>query len=149
MQRLAGRGWFERVDPVVGEEPLSVSLGLGQHAGQVRQAGAGHGHREAQPVRLVGRPGHGGDVGQRELLGLVDQQEDSGAQAGGGLAQVDQQLGQVQLEIPRVGPARFGIDGDPEAHGPVGRRLQRERLEHPQRFAEPVRGLVPQRGGPQ
>ena len=84
------------------------------------------------------------------VLHLVDEQGDADAQVGGDRGGVGEQLGQVDLEVARVGPAAGGGHVDAELgadRGSLGRLrvAQRERLEHAEEVVDPVRRAVPGR----
>ena len=92
---------------------------------------------------LVAGAGDPGEVGALQILHLVDEQRDPDLELGGRLTDVDEQLGQVGLQVAGVGAAAFGLDVDADGEAPVRRRAQREGLEHAQRAFEAVPPLSP------
>jgi hypothetical protein len=88
------------------------------------------------------------DVVRLQVLDLVDEQRDAGADVRGQLGDVGEQLDEVDLDVPGVGPPLRG--GHVDARLPPVAQLgvglvgpQRERLQHPEHLFDPVRRPVP------
>jgi hypothetical protein len=71
----------------------------------VRQAGTDDDHRQPGLAELVAGGAEGGDVVGSEVLHLVDEDPDALADVGREPADVGEQLDEVDLDVPRVGPA--------------------------------------------
>src|SRR5690606_28723975 len=97
--------------------------------------------RAAALRQVVAGGAERGEVIRVELLHLVDEQGDAGAQVGGDGGGVGEELGQVGADVAGVGPAadRDRVDArvPPLARGGAGAG---ERLEHAQHVLDPVRG---------
>ncbi len=98
------------------------------------QAGADHDEGRGVLAQFVTRPADRGDVPRAEVLHLVDEQRDAHPHVAGEPGGVDQQLDEIDLEVPGVGAPLDGGGVDaglpPFAHALVRGRPQRERLQH-------------------
>jgi hypothetical protein len=113
----------------------------------VRQARADDDERRARLRELVARRAQRRDVVHLEVLHLVDEQGDADADVGGELGHHPEQLDEVDLDVPGVGPAgaHRGVDAGLPAvlELRVGRGgPQRERLEDAEGLLDAVRGAV-------
>ena len=111
-QRQVGGLPVQPVDPHVAEQALGIALAGRQHGRQVRQAGADHDQRPAGLGELVARRAQRGHVGRRNVLHLVDEQRDPDPEVGRHRRGVGQQLGQVDLQVARIGAAADRGDVD-------------------------------------
>jgi hypothetical protein len=93
----------------------------------VRQSGADHDERRALLGQLVAGRAQRRDIVGQQVLHLVDEDRDALAGVGGQSRDIAQQLDQVDLDVPRVGP--------PADHRHVDARLPPRR-----RLAGPLRG---------
>ena len=117
--------------------------------GRCGRPGAHHDQRPVALRQLVAGRAQRRDVRGLHVLHLVDEQRDPDAEVSGHRGGVGQQLGQVDLQVARVGPAAHGRDvdaqlGDDRALGAAG-VAGGERLEHAQEVIDPVRRPVPGR----
>jgi hypothetical protein len=114
----------------------------------VREARAHHHERRTRLGQLVARRAQRRDVVGHDVLHLVDQQRDAGADVLCQLRDVGEQLHQVDLDVTGVGAAlgRRHVDARlpavPQLR--VARRSpQGERLQHAQHLLHPVRRTMP------
>jgi hypothetical protein len=108
-QRPVGGLPVEPVDAQVPEQPLRVALRRAEHRGQVGETRADDDQRRALLGQLVAGGADRGHVVGLHVLHLVDEQRDPAADVGGHPGGVAEQLDQVDLHVPGVGPpARRG-----------------------------------------
>ena len=104
----------QRADGADAEQALGVRAGLRQHPPDRRQAGAADDDRQALLVDAVGGADERAELLRRHLVQLVDQQRGADPLLLGPLPQGHEQLGQVGLEVTRVGDAGLGLELEPE-----------------------------------
>ena len=121
----------------------------------MRQSRAHDDERRAELGQLVAGGAERGDVLGADVLHLVDEDGDAGADVGGDRRRVAEQLDQVDLDVAGVGASAAGrhVDAGLPAVAQLGRRAAapggsgalRERLEYAEERVDPVRGAVPGR----
>ena len=121
----------------------------------MRQSGADDDQRRARLRQLMAGRAERGDVVGLQVLDLVDEQCDAGADVRGQLGDVGEQLDEVDLDVAGVGASLRGRDVDARLPSVPQLRVglvgpERERLEHAEHFLDPVRrpvshGQVPDR----
>jgi hypothetical protein len=82
-------------------------------------------------------------------LHLVHQQQDADPEITGGIAQVESELAQIDLQVTGIRPTPARFDVDPQGQAAIWRDLEREGFERAESPAEPVTQTEPSGSGTQ
>ena len=119
----------EGVDGAVVEEPLGVRLRGGQVCRQAREAAADDEPRQARLARPVARAAHRRHLVDRQLLHLVDEDDDADVVLLRRRADRFGEVDEIELEIAAVGPAGETVEAEAHALDTDGRLERRDRSE--------------------
>ena len=119
----------ERVDGAVVEEPLGVRLRGGQVRRQAREASTDDEPRQARLARPVARAAHRRHLVDRQLLHLVDEDDDADVILLRRRTDRFGEVDEIELEIAAVGPAGETVEAEAHALDTDGRLERRDRAE--------------------